>query len=135
MVSLNEIVERYCKNKDVMATYDKQVKADNKLIKELIITEGTNSGDGKFTASGGGYTVTYSVIESQDFDEEKLIDTLKHVSVDGISAEGVGLIKYKPTVDMEVLENLIYNGKIDAAKLASCKTVKKTEKLTYKKEK
>ena len=40
-----------------------------------------------------------------------------------------GVVKKKEYVDMDALENAIYNGKINAAELASCQTKKEVVTL------
>jgi hypothetical protein len=74
----------------------------------------------------GDIKATCSVSERQDFIEEALIEKLKEMKVRGI-------IKKKEYVDMDALENAIYNGKVDAAALASCQTTKEVVTLRVSK--
>ena len=90
----------------------------------------------EFTA--GGFVAKYSVAVSESFDEDKLlakIEKMNFTSANGSTiavGSGLGVIKMKPTIDMEALENAIYNGYVNAADLADCKVVKETPKLTIK---
>lgn len=131
--SLQELVARYGNLKGEMDSYKKQVEADNKAIKsrmaELCITE----------YESGGYVAKYSVSVSDDFDEGKLLDKLSSITYKDESGAnvlvgtGLGIIKLKPYVDMSALEDAIYNGKINAAELASCRVRKETPRLTISK--
>lgn len=133
---LSQLVERYGNLKAEMDGYKKQVDADNAEIKKIM----SSSGIDKFTA--GGFTAKYSVAVSENFDEDKLIAKLEKLTYrhpDTAAAvavgSGLGVIKMKPYVDMEALENAIYNGYVNAADLADCKVRKETPRLTISKEK
>lgn len=125
MDSLDVLVERYGNLKTEMDSYKKQVDADNADIKTTLVKMGLNE------YSAGGYTVKYSVAVSEGFDEEKLLAKIDEMKL----PEELGIIKMKPYVDMTALENAIYNGKLNAAELSSCKTKKETPRLTIKKNK
>lgn len=132
MEELNILVERYGNLKKEMDSYKPQVNEDNKAIKEIMSKEGIK----EFTA--GGFTAKYSVAVSEGFDEDKLIAKLEkmtYTSENGCKVavgSGLGVIKMKPAIDMEALENAIYNGYINAADLADCKVRTETPKLTIK---
>lgn len=132
MEELNILVERYGNLKKEMDSYKPQINEDNKAIKEIMSKEGIK----EFTA--GGFTAKYSVAVSEGFDEEKLLAKLEkmtYTSENGCKVavgSGLGVIKMKPTIDMEALENAIYNGHINAADLADCKVRTETPKLTIK---
>lgn len=132
MEELNILVERYGNLKKEMDSYKPQVNEDNKAIKEIMSKEGIK----EFTA--GGFTAKYSVAVSEGFDEEKLLAKLEkmtYTSENGCKVavgSGLSVIKMKPTIDMEALENAIYNGHINAADLADCKVRTETPKLTIK---
>lgn len=128
-MTLEELVERYGKLKSEMDSYKSQVDADNKEIKKIM------SETGKSVCNAGGYTAKYSISVSEDFDEAKLIKALTSKLYDGKSAYDLGIIKHKEYVDMEALEDAIYNGKLNAAELANCKTRKETARLTISKKK
>ena len=132
MEELRTLVERYGNLKKEMDSYKKQVYSDKKAIKEVM----SETGITEFTA--GGFVAKYSVAVSESFDEDKLlakIEKMTFTSANGSEiavGSGLGVIKMKPTIDMEALENAIYNGYVNAADLADCKVVKETPKLTIK---
>ena len=132
MEELKTLVERYGNLKKEMDSYKKQVDSDNKAIKEVM----SETGITEFTA--GGLVARYSVAVSESFDEDKLlakIEKMTFTSANGSEiavGSGLGVIKMRPTIDMEALENAIYNGYVNAADLADCKVVKETPKLTIK---
>lgn len=114
---LQDLIERYGNNKTEMDSYKKQVEEDNKAIKEIMAS--TNIKE----AVGGKFIAKLSESVAESFDEEKLLETLHSIGV-------TECIKTKEYVDMGVLEDLIYNGKVNAAELASCKITKVTPRLT-----
>ena len=143
MEDLKQLIERYGNMKGEMDSYNKQVDADNKAIKQVIVTEGEKvtlpDGRVKYKAEGGGYEATYSIAISESFDEAKLIkklNSLTFISENGckvLASTGLNLIKMQPTVDMDALENAIYAGKIKAEDLQDCIVRKETPKLTISK--
>lgn len=127
MTELKELVERYCTMKAEMDKYKKQVDADNEEIKSIMSKINLK----EYETSG--FIAKYSVSVSENFDEEKLIQVLTSQLYEGKSAYDLGIIKHKEYVDMEALENAIYNGKLNAAMLSDCKTRKETARLTISK--
>ena len=108
---LAELLPIYHTQKSEMDSIKKVVEKENAEIKTLM-----QSADiPEFVA--GDIKATCSVSERQDFIEEALIEKVKELKVRGI-------VKKKEYVDMDALENAIYNGKIDAAALAPCQTTK-----------
>lgn len=117
---LTELLPIYHLQKSEMDSIKKVVDKENAEIKTLM--RGSNLSE--FVA--GDIKATCSVSERQDFIEEALIEKLKDMKVRGI-------IKKKEYVDMDALENAIYNGKVDAAALASCQTIKEVITLRVSK--
>lgn len=124
MSNLNELVARYGKTNTEMKLLKKSADEDNKEIKNIMSSTGLSEYE------AGGYKAKYSVTKSENFDEEKLVKKLKDYNFGGKSAHEAGLIDYVPVVNMEKLEDFIYDGKINAAQLADCKVVKETPRLT-----
>ena len=114
---LKEIIDRYGKEKAELDEKKKVVDADNAKIKELMTSDNLEN------AVGDEYKATCKTIVSENFNEDKLLILIKEMKVPGI-------IKTKEYVDMEELESAIYNGEVDATKLASCKERKETLRLT-----
>jgi len=121
---LQELIQRYQLNKSEMDSYKKIVDKDNNEIKKIML----ESRLPEFIV--GDIKATCSVSEREDFIEEALIEKLKEMKVDGV-------IKMKEYIDMDALENAIYNGELNAAELASCQTKKEvvTLRVTKIKEK
>lgn len=135
---LEDLIERYGKNKAAVDSYKKDINEDNKEIKRLIVDQGVpvEGKNGSFKAYSENYTATYSVSKTEDFDETKLIAKLKEL-IDKADIEHLSMIKrcivYKPIVDMDALENAIYHGVIPASELNDCRVSKEVSRLTVKK--
>lgn len=135
---LEDLIERYGKNKTIVNSYKKDIDEDNEEIKRLIVDQGVpvEGKDGSFKAYSKHYTATYSVSKTEDFDETKLIAKLKEL-IDKADIEHLSMIKkcivYKPVVDMDALENAIYHGVIPASELNDCRVSKEVARLTVKK--
>lgn len=127
MSNLNELVARYGKTNAELKVLKTSADADNKEIKSIMSSTGLTEYE------AGGYKAKYSVSKSESFDDDKLVKKLKECMFDGKSAHEAGLIDYVPVVNMEVLEDFIYNGKINAAELTDCKVTKETARLTISK--
>lgn len=113
---LNQIIPSYQKNKYEMDYFKKLADIDNSEIKDLM----KQGGYTEFAV--GDVKAVLSVSERVDFNEPALIEVLKEMKVKGI-------IKKKEYVDSDALENAIYHGKIDAAVLAGCQTIKEVTSL------
>lgn len=126
MPSLKELVKSYGEMKQIVDGYKKPIEEANKEIKSIMSSKNLSEFE------SGGFKAKYSVSVSEGFDESKLIKVIK----DTLAPEDPKLkeiIKTKEYVDMEILEDAIYNGIIPAAKLQSCKTRTETPRLTIKK--
>lgn len=117
---LTELLPIYHMQKSEMDSIKKVVDKEKEEIKTLMRESNLH----EFVA--GDIKATCSISERQDFIEEALIEKLKDMKVRGI-------IKKKEYVDMDALENAIYNGKVDAAALASCQTIKEVVTLRVSK--
>ena len=126
MPSLKELVKSYGEMKQIVDGYKKPIEEANKEIKSIMSSKNLSEFE------SGGFKAKYSVSVSEGFDETKLIDVIKDTLEPG-ELKKLGIIKTKEYVDMEVLENAIYNGIIPASKLQSCKTRTETPRLTIKK--
>jgi hypothetical protein len=117
---LSQLLPVYEANKSEMDSYKKLVDKDNKEIKSIML----GAQLGEFIVDD--IKASCSVSEREDFIEEALIAKLKEMKIRGI-------VKKKEYVDMDALENAIYNGKIDAALLADCQTKKEVVTLRVSK--
>lgn len=122
MDSLTELIPRYYEMKSEMDSYKKQCDTDNAEIKRIMLE--SNS----LEESAGGYTAKLTIVEKEDFNELRLLQKLKAMGK-------TECIKTKEYVDMDVLENIIYNHELDPKDLADCKTTKTEYRLKVKKEK
>jgi len=113
---LSQLLPVYEANKSKMDSYKKLVDRDNKEIKSIMLEAGLR----EFVVDD--IKASCSVSEREDFIEEALIAKLKEMKVPGI-------VKKKEYVDMDALENAIYNGKVNAAALADCQTKKEVVTL------
>ncbi|MDD2287230.1 MAG: hypothetical protein PHY55_00185 [Bacteroidales bacterium] len=117
---LSDLLPVYEANKSEMDSYKKLVDRDNKEIKSIML----GAEMGEFVVDDIKASCSVSVRE--DFVEEALIAKLKEMKIRGV-------VKKKEYVDMDALENAIYNGKVDAASLADCQTKKEVVTLRVSK--
>lgn len=117
---LSGLLPVYEANKSEMDSYKKLVDRDNKEIKSIML----GAEMGEFVVDDIKASCSVSVRE--DFVEEALIAKLKEMKIRGV-------VKKKEYVDMDALENAIYNGKVDAASLAGCQTKKEVVTLRVSK--
>lgn len=127
--NLSNMVSAYADVKAQEKAIKKDVDELNKDIKAAMI-EGNIS-----EAHGGGYVATLTEQKREDFDEDKLI-TLFKKNLD-TNPELAKCIKTKEYIDMEALENLIYNAEINnniLTEMGKCKVRKVTQVLRIKKD-
>lgn len=118
MEELRKVIERFGKNNEQIKSLKKVTDEDNKVIKSFMA--------GKMkTAESDNFIATYSVVKSESFDDDKLLTKLKELGLRQV-------IKTVEVVDMELLENAIYDGMISGSELADCKVTKETAKLVVK---
>lgn len=117
---LKELVITYALNKEEEKSYKDLVKSQGDEIKKLM----SESELDEFTS--GSVVAKLVITTKESFNEDKLIEVLRPLKIRG-------LIKKKEYVDMDLLENAIYNGKLNAAELESCKITKKTQTLRLSK--
>ena len=120
--NLKELVRFFYEDKQQLDNYKKSTDEYNKDIKEIMgqldLTE----------FESDDLVAKIGVQNRENFNEDKLIDKLKSLNVSGV-------IKTKEYVDMDALENAIYNELIDASELTSCKEVKTVTTLKVSKKK
>ena len=114
---LNSTIECFYQDKQQLDKYKKSTEEYNKEIKELM-----SKIDKTEFETDNGLKAKISLQKKESFNEDKLIQKLKDLN-------GFTAIKTKEYVDMDELENLIYNGHIDAGQLTSCKQVKEVKVL------
>lgn len=113
---LKELIPLYKQNKMDADSYEKLAKKYNTEIKTIML-------DNKLTeATDGDTKISCVVSQRQEFVEELLISTLKKLKIKGV-------VKKKEYVDMDALEDAIYNGLLNAAQLAPCQVTKEVVTL------
>jgi hypothetical protein len=117
---LKQLLPIYYDNKTEMDSFKKEVDTQNKDIKAILLKAGLD----KYQVEDIIAKVTVS--KREDFVEETLIEILKKLKVKDV-------VKKKEYVDFDMLEKLIYEGTIDAEKLASARTVKEVVTLKVSK--
>lgn len=120
---LNLIIKCFYEDKQKLDIYKKSTEKYNSEIKELM-----SKLDKDVFETDDGLLAKMSIQQRESFDEDKLIEKLKALN-------GHTAIKTKEYVDMDELENLIYNGHLDASQLSNCKIVKKVITLKVNKRK
>lgn len=114
---LNSTIECFYNDKQKLDNYKKSTEEYNKEIKKLM-----NQLNKTEFETDNGLVAKITVQNRESFNEDKLINTLRKL---GITAP----IKTKEYVDMDELENEIYNGQLDASELTSCKVSKEVVTL------
>lgn len=116
-ILLNSAIESFYEDKKQLDIYKKSTEEYNKEIKKLM-----NQLNKTEFETDNGLVAKITVQNRESFNEDKLIEKLKLLN-------GHAAIKTKEYVDMDELENLIYNGQIDASQLSSCKVSKEVTTL------
>ena len=119
---LEELIPSYKEHKQVIKHLEEIAETENDEIKDYM---GQLKVD-RFTA--GGWVAAVSETKKESLIEPLLLEKLKELRVKGI-------IKKKEYVDMDALEDAIYNKKIDASLLTSCKETKVIKTLRILKKK
>lgn len=122
--TLAEYADLYAKRKAEQKVLEAEIKSLNDRLKRLMEEQDTLEAEGK------NATVKYVVQKRESFDEEKAITVLKQFCP--------SVIKTREYVDMDALENELYNETIPAlglAELDKCRNVKNVVTLTISKRK
>lgn len=121
---LDSTINCFYEDKKLADKYKKSSEAYNAQIKELMSTMKTTM----FETSTG--LIAKLITQNREsFIDELLLAKIKELDIPGI-------IKTKEYVDMDALENAIYNGQLNASELSSCREIKQvvTLKVSQKKE-
>jgi len=97
-MDIERLIDEYGAKKSTMDSLKKEVDNANKEIKQYF----SNCADKSLCTDS--YKATYSISQSHSLNEEALLEYFKNnnVNIDG-------LIKTREYVDMDVLENVLYN--------------------------
>lgn len=124
-LTLDELIPVYVENKADLDRIEKICKSQNAEIKKQL----EDLGEDEYTA--GGYVVKRTVSERESMNEERLLEMMKKHNVPNV-------IKTREYVDMDALENYLYNNELSdemAADLNSCREIKEVVQLRISKEK
>lgn len=120
--NLKELIRLFYEDKQQLDEYKKSTDEYNKNIKDLMGKLDTTEFESDDLIAKIG------VQNRESFNEPKLIEKLKELNIEGV-------IKTREYVDMDALENVIYNGLLDASELTPCKEVKTVTTLKVSKKK
>lgn len=139
---LGKVVKDFYENKQQMESFKSICDAENKDIKDAMLALNVE----KFNVDD--LTATRSVTVKETFNEDKLIHLLEHSTYTNpetgvrniLIATGLNIVKMKPYVDMDALEDALYKGLIPEdviVQMNNCKEVKEvvTLRVTRKKKK
>ena len=120
---LNSTIECFYEDKQLADKYKKSAEEYNKEIKKLMSTINKDEFE-----TDSGLIAKISVQKRESFIEEALLQKIKELKVPGI-------IKTKEYVDMDLLEDAIYNEKLDASELTTCRKIQEVVTLKVSKKK
>lgn len=123
---LQRLAEEYITDKAQLDKLKKKVDSTNLAIKQLMDLLDIDS------VNVGDKSICYTVQKRESLDEDKLLAQLKHF------APSTECIKTKEYIDMDILEQEIYHGRLSQDALVamdSCREVKEIQKLDIRKAK
>lgn len=120
---LNSTIQSFYEDKQKLDYYKKETDNANKEIKEIL--QKLNKTEFE---TDNGLIAKMTISKRESFIEQALLQKIKELKVEGI-------IKTKEYVDMDALEDAIYNEKLDASELSNCREYKEviTLKVSRKK--
>ena len=104
-----ELLPILAQNNAELGELNKIVKEDKNTLKEYMLAQDIESAD------AGGWTVTLSESKKTSMDEPKLLEIIQELVKDAKEADKEAfsnLIIMKPTINEQLLEDLIYDERI-----------------------
>lgn len=104
-----ELLPILAQNNAELGELNKIVKEDKNTLKEYMLAQDIESAD------AGGWTVTLSESKKTSMDEPKLLEIIQELIKDAKEADKEAfsnLIIMKPTINEQLLEDLIYDERI-----------------------
>ena len=120
---LNNTIRMFYDDKQQLDYYKKATDKSNKEIKELMQQLDT----GEFETDNG-LIAKMTISERESFNEPSLIEKLKEID----KSDAIDLVE---VINWDKIEDMIYNGKLDASILAPYKKVKQVITLNVKEKK
>ena len=128
MEQLKDLIIKFGENKKEMDCLKKICDADNKEIKAIMKKSNLSE------VNYDGWVAKYSIRKDESMNEAKLLQIIKNID----NVKELGIIKTIEVVDMDALEDAIYNDKISKDTLLAidtCRTIEEVEVLKVSKEK
>lgn len=121
--NLKELIRLFYEDKQNLDKYKKLTDEYNQEIKDAMKELGINEFN-----TDNGLVAKITIQNRESFIEDNLINKLKELQLPEI-------IKTKEYVDMDALEDAIYNGKLNASELTNCREIKQVVTLKVSKKK
>lgn len=121
--SLETIIPRYANNKAELDSYDKLCKKDNAKIKELML------GMKLSEKEVDGYKATCTVSNRETMKEDVLLAYFTSVPAFVELAEKFNIVKTKPYIDFDALENAIYKNALTTEQLLELDKAKESKEV------
>lgn len=122
-LDLDTTINSFFKKKEKLDYYKKETDLENKHIKELMTKL-----DLKEFETDNGLIAKMTISERESFNEPSLIEKLKELD----KLDAIDLVE---VINWDKIEDMIYNGKLDASILAPYKEVKEVVTLKVSKKK
>lgn len=121
-INLAEIIDKYYEANKIKGEQEKIVKANSNIIKEQLAAKNLNE------FSSGKHTAKLSKSESIEYDEVKLLKLAKGLPTELASQ----IVESIEVVNLEKLERLIIEGKLETKQFADAEVRKTVTKLYVK---
>lgn len=127
-MELNELINKYGKEKAEYDALKKVVDADNLAIKDIMLKEGD-----EVKKETDEYKASCKVVVSENFNENMLVNRLHKIWSENNGSIECPWTKIVYVPNMEEIENAIYSGELDPTLIADCKETKTQVRLTVSK--
>ena len=121
--SLDILIPRYFQNKQEMDGYKKICDKENKQIKDSMKALGETE------HTVGDYIAKYSVQQRESMNEDILISLFTSVPSFVKLDDKYNIIKTKPYVDFDALENALYNSKLSEKQVSDLNRAKEVKEV------
>ena len=115
--NLNELIRLFYEDKEQLDYYKKETEKENKEIKEIM-----SKLDKDEFETDLGLKAKITIQKRESFNEPKLIDYLKQNDF----SDAIDLVE---VINYDKLEDMIYNGKLNASNIADFKETKEVVTL------
>ena len=119
-LNIEQVIDQFYKNNERFKNLKKVVEDDKKSIKEYMLS------NNKFTIEAETAQAKIVEIEKNSYKENEFIEFLQTFEIPG-------LIEYKPTINMDALEDSIHHGYINPKEISPYIIKDTTYRLDVKK--